>query len=79
VKYEEVYLKAHRDGRESRAALAAYFRFYNNQRPHRGLGHRTPASVYNPGGHDKPVCGQTLDTDPRKTAGLHLNPVLVLS
>jgi hypothetical protein len=47
VKYEEVYLKAYQDGREAKAALADYSRFYNNQRPHQGLGYRTPAAAYN--------------------------------
>jgi len=42
VKYEEVYLKAYRDGREARATLTDYFHFYNNQRPHQALGYRTP-------------------------------------
>jgi len=79
VKYEEVYLKAYRDGSEARVAMADYFRFYNNQRPHQGLGYRTPAAVYNSGGQDTPAVGQTADNDPRKTAGLHLNPIAVLS
>ena len=38
VKYEEVYLKAYRDGRDARNGLREYFRFYNNQRPHQALG-----------------------------------------
>jgi putative transposase len=46
VKYEEVYLKAYRDGREARANIGEYFRFYNNERPHQSLGYRTPAEVY---------------------------------
>ena len=79
VKYEEVYLKAYRDGSEARAALADYFRFYNNQRPHQGLGYRTPAAVYNSGCQGKPAVGQTAANDSRKTAGLHLNLAPVLS
>jgi putative transposase len=79
VKYEEVYLKAYRDGSEARAALADYFRFYNTQRPHQGLSYRTPAAVYNSGCLSNPAAGQTADNNPRKTAGLHLNPVPVLS
>ncbi len=47
VKYEEVYLKAYSNGREARADLDAYFRFYNTQRPHQALGYRTPAEVFN--------------------------------
>jgi len=79
VKYEEVYLKAYRDGSEAKAALADYFRFYNNQRPHQGLGYRTPAAVYNSGCQDKPAVGHTAANDSRKTAGLHLNLAPVLS
>jgi putative transposase len=30
VKYEEVYLKAYTGGREAKAGLDAYFRFYNS-------------------------------------------------
>ena len=46
VKYEEVYLKAYRDGREARAGIGSYFRFYNSERPHQALGYRTPAEVF---------------------------------
>ena len=46
VKYEEVYLKAYRDGREARVGIGKYFRFYNAERPHQALGYRTPAEVY---------------------------------
>ena len=34
VKYEEVYLKAYANATEARRELSAYFRFYNDQRPH---------------------------------------------
>ena len=46
VKYEEVYLKAYVNAVEARRELAAYFRFYNNLRPHQALGYRTPAEVF---------------------------------
>ena len=46
VKYEEVYLKACTSASEARRELGAYFRFYNNQRPHQALGYRTPAEVF---------------------------------
>ena len=46
VKYEEVYLKDYADPREARGGLRAYFRFYNEQRPHQALKYRTPAEVY---------------------------------
>ena len=46
MKYEEVYLKAYSSGREAKAGIEDYFRFYNNQRPHQALGYRTPAEVF---------------------------------
>ena len=46
VKYEEVYLKAYLNAVEARQELGAYFRFYNNLRPHQALGYRTPAEVF---------------------------------
>ncbi len=46
VKYEEVYLKDYRTVKDLADSLAAYFRFYNHQRPHQSFGYRTPASVY---------------------------------
>ena len=46
VKYEEVYLRDYADGWEAEASLAAYFRFYNEERIHQALGYRTPLEVY---------------------------------
>jgi putative transposase len=46
VKYEEVYLHEYRTVPEARAHLTAYFRFYNEERPHQALGYRTPTDVY---------------------------------
>ena len=54
VKYEEVYLKAYSNGREAKAGLDAYFRFYNTQRPHQALGYRTPAQVFSCGSDTSP-------------------------
>ena len=48
VKYEEVYLKSYRDGKEARTEIGEYFRFYNTTRPHQALGYRTPAEVFIP-------------------------------
>ena len=49
VKYEEVYLKAYASSGEARRELGAYFRFYNDQRPHQALGYRTPGEVFSEG------------------------------
>jgi putative transposase len=46
VKYEEVYLKDYVNGWQADASLAAYFRFYNQQRIHQALGYCTPWDVY---------------------------------
>ena len=48
VKYGEVYLKAYAYAyaKEARRELGAYFRFYNDQRPHQALGYRTPGEVF---------------------------------
>ena len=86
VKYEEVYLKAYSNGREAKAGLADYFRFYNTQRPHQALGYRTPAEVFNGDSlqsteHSKATrwsaSGALVDLV--KTAGLSLNNAPILS
>jgi len=46
VKYEEVYLHDYLTVQEARERLAAYFQFYNTERPHETLGYRTPHEVY---------------------------------
>lgn len=46
VKYEEVYTKEYATIEQAQAALAAYFRFYNDERPHQALGYQTPAQVH---------------------------------
>ena len=46
VKYENIYLDAYGDLDEARRGLAAYFTFYNEERPHQALGYQTPAVFY---------------------------------
>ncbi len=46
VKYEEVYLKEYVTLEQAKAALTAYFRFYNSRRPHQALGYKTPHQVH---------------------------------
>ena len=46
VKYEEVYLKAYRNGSEARRGIDAYLELYNRERPHQSLDYRTPAQVF---------------------------------
>ena len=54
VNYEEVHLKAYVNSVEGRRELGAYFRFYDNLRPHQALGYRTPAEVF----HQVTVVGE---------------------
>jgi putative transposase len=46
VKYEDVYIRGYETVPELERGLAAYFRFYNHDRPHQSLGYRTPAEVH---------------------------------
>lgn len=46
VKYEDVYVKDYGGVQELVAGLRTYFDFYNHERPHQGLGSKTPAEVY---------------------------------
>jgi putative transposase len=49
LKYEDIYLKGYADGHEARAGIAAWITFYNLQRPHQALNHRTPMAVWRAG------------------------------
>lgn len=46
VKYEEVYTKEYVTIEQAQAALEAYFRFYNHQRPHQALSYKTPGQIH---------------------------------
>ncbi|MBF5060289.1 IS3 family transposase [Candidatus Neptunochlamydia vexilliferae] len=46
VKYEDVYPKGYGTLKEAREGLDRYFKFYNEERRHQGLGYRRPADVY---------------------------------
>ncbi len=46
VKYEEVYPKHYENVQDARRNLGEYFGLYNRERPHQGLGYRTPAEVH---------------------------------
>lgn len=49
VKYEDVYLRGYESVPELEKGLRAYFRFYNEERPHQSLNYWTPVKVYNGG------------------------------
>lgn len=46
VKYEEIYPRGYESLKELKMGLKRYFEYYNNERPHQGLGYETPAGVY---------------------------------
>jgi len=46
VKYEDVYVKDYGGVQELISGLRTYFEFYNHERPHQGLGSKTPAEVH---------------------------------
>jgi putative transposase len=46
IKYEDIYLKDYPCVSDLQAGLGCYFRFYNAERPHQGLGYHTPAEVH---------------------------------
>lgn len=46
VKYEEVYLKSYENAWEAEESLRAYFRWYNEARPHSRLSNCVPKAVY---------------------------------
>ena len=81
VKYEEVYLKAYQDGRDARAEIGDYFRFYNAERPHQALGYRTPAEVFTsiPVEATSGDVVESLTPDPLRIAGPNLNKAPILS
>jgi len=49
LKYEDIYLKGHADGRDARAGIGAWIAFYNVHRPHQALGNRPPMAVWREG------------------------------
>ena len=62
LKYEEVYLKGYQKVPEARAGIGAYFRFYNQERPHQALGYRTPGEVFESRGPSAGVADDTEET-----------------
>jgi putative transposase len=57
VQYEEVYLKSYETIPVAIRSLGAYFRFYNEERPHQALGYRPPAAVYRDPAIMRTQCG----------------------
>jgi putative transposase len=53
VKYEDIYLKEYERVPELELGLTAYFRLYDEERPHQSLDYRTPGEVYRAGIHGR--------------------------
>ena len=49
VKDENIYIKDYEQVLQLESGVAAYFRFYDEERPHQSLGYRTPGEVYRTG------------------------------
>jgi putative transposase len=49
VKYEDIYIKEYELVPDLVSGLTAYFRFYDEDRPHQSLDYRTPGEVYRAG------------------------------
>ena len=49
VKYEDIYINDYERVPELESGLTAYFRFYDEDRPHQSLDYRTPGEVYRAG------------------------------
>jgi putative transposase len=49
VKYEDIYIKGYERVPELESGLTAYFRFYDEDRPHQSLAYQTPGEVYRAG------------------------------
>jgi putative transposase len=46
VKYEDIYLKAYKNGLDLYEGLSQYFEFYNEVRFHQSLDYKTPSEMY---------------------------------
>lgn len=46
LKYEEIYLKEYRNGKEAKKGIEEYISFYNNERPHQSLDGKRPREVF---------------------------------
>ena len=46
IKYEDIHLKSYETVAEARAGIAAFIKYYNEERPHQALKYKTPYEVY---------------------------------
>ena len=68
LKQEEVYRRAYETVTEARKGIADYLRYFNEERPHQGLGNRTPDDVFYKR-KPLPKCSITQRSDTIKNAG----------
>jgi len=61
VKYEDVYIKDYRDGKELNKGLNKYFKKYNNKRRHQSLNDDFPRSRYFPSQTSQILCEEVLE------------------
>jgi putative transposase len=47
IKYEDIYLKEYKNGKQLFEGLLTYIQFYNNVRKHQSLAYLTPNQVFN--------------------------------
>ena len=47
IKYEDIYLKEYKDGKDLFDGLQSYVQFYNHERKHQSLLYLTPNQVFN--------------------------------
>jgi putative transposase len=71
IKYEEVYLKAYKDGTEAKQGIGSHLDFYNRERPHQALGYRTPEKMF----HDGQPRKRPEEHDVVLTAGIQTKPL----
>jgi putative transposase len=55
IKYEDIYIKDYASVMELQKGLEDYLWLYNYERPHQGLGYRTPAEVYSMNGESEGI------------------------
>jgi hypothetical protein len=70
LKYENVYLHAYASVAEARAGIAAWLRFYNEERLHQAHGYRTPRQIYEgqcPWGRSAAPNGSAFPVSPAKS------------
>jgi len=66
VKYEEVYLREYATVKDAVSGLGAYFKFYNEERPHQALKYKTPHQLYT-ATRTQPVPPDYIHPVPRST------------